>query len=102
MRKITDVLDEFTMECDWKDAGLLGLGMGALGALAGMIVPEKYKNAAAFTTGGAFFLSAIALTVRSIRDSREDFDEYEDFEEWERWDEEDEPGFVMRITAEEE
>ena len=103
MCKCREFLDSFTFECDWKDLSLMGVCAASLGALAGMVVPEKYKNAAAFGTGAGFFLSAIALTVKSIEAAREDeFDEYEDFEAWEVWDdEEDEEGFVMKITAEE-
>ena len=96
-------MDSFTFECDWKDLGLMGLCVGSLGSLVGMLVPEKYKNAAAFGAGAGFFLSAIALTVKSIETARYgEFDEYEDFEAWEDWDDEDEEeGFVMKITAEE-
>ena len=103
MGKCKEFLESVIIECDWKDMSLLGLCAGSLGALVGMIVPEKYKNAAAFGTGAGFFLSAIALTVKSIEAAREDaFDEYEDFEAWEDWDDEDEEdGFVMKITAEE-
>ena len=104
MGKCRDFLDTVTFECDWKDMGLMGLCASSLGALAGMLVPEKYKNAAAFGAGAGFFLSAVALTVKSIEAAREedDFDEYEDFEECEEWDDEDdEEGFVMKITAEE-
>ena len=99
--KCKEFLDSFTFECDWKDLGLMGLCVGSLGALVGMLVPEKYKNAAAFGTGAGFFLSAIAL--KSIEAARYDeFDEYEDFEAWEEWDDEDEEeGFVMKITSEE-
>lgn len=101
--KCKEFLDSFTFECDWKDLGLMGLCVGSLGSLVGMLVPEKYKNAAAFGAGAGFFLSAIAVTVKSIEAAREDeFDEYEDFEAWEEWDdEEEEEGFVMKITAEE-
>ena len=101
MCKCKEFLDSFTFECDWKDLSLMGVCAASLGALAGMVVPEKYKNAAAFGTGAGFFLSAIALTVKSIEAAREDeFDEYEDFEAWEEWDdEEEEEGFVMKITA---
>lgn len=101
MSKWTNFMDRITFECDWKDIGLIGLCAGSLGALMGMVIPEKYKNAAAFTTGSAFFLSAVAFTVRSIKASGEDAFEDENFEEWDDWDEED-PGFVMRITAKEE
>ena len=103
MGKCRDFLDTVTFECDWKDMGLMGLCVGSLGVLFGMVVPEKYKNAAAFGAGAGFFLSAVEVTVKSIEAAREDeFDEYEDFEEWEDWDDEDdEEGFVMRITAEE-
>ena len=73
--KCKEFLDSFTFECDWKDLGLMGLCVGSLGALVGMIVPEKYKNAAAFGTGAGFFLSAIALTVKSIEAAR--YDEFD-------------------------
>ena len=103
MGKCKEFLDSFTFECDWKNLGLMGLCVGSLGSLVGMLVPEKYKNAAAFGAGAGFFLSAIALTVKSIETARYgEFDEYEDFEAWEDWDDEDEEeGFVMKITAEE-
>lgn len=88
MGKCRDFLNTVTFECDWKDMGLMGICAGSLGALAGMVVPEKYKNAAAFGAGAGFFLSAVAVTVKSIEASREkDFDE--DFDEWEDFDEED-------------
>lgn len=101
-----ELLESFIVECDWKDLGLMGLCVGSLGKLAGMVVPKKYKGAAAFGAGATFMVSAVALTVRAIEDARDsEFDEYEDFEEWENWDDEedddDEEGFVMRITAEE-
>ena len=103
--KCKEFLENVTLECDWKDMGLLGVCLGSLGALAGMVLPDKYKNAAGFTAGGAFFFSAIALVVRTIEASRNsEWDEYEDFEEWETWDDEEEDedtGFVMKITAEE-
>ena len=105
--KCKEFLETVSLECDWKDMGLLGACFGSLGALAGMVLPDKYKNAAAFTAGSAFFFSAIALVVRTIEASRNsdwDEDEYEDFEEWETWDDEEDdedPGFVMKITAEE-
>ena len=100
--KCREYLESIIVECDWKDMGLLGICAGSLGALVGMVVPEKYKNAAAFGAGAGFFLSAIAVTVKSIEAAREDeFDEYEDFEAWEEWDDEEEEGFVMKITAEE-
>ena len=101
--KCREYLESIIVECDWKDMGLLGVCAGSLGALVGMVVPEKYKNAAAFGAGAGFFLSAITVTVKSIEAAREDeFDEYEDFEAWEEWDdEEEEEGFVMKITAEE-
>lgn len=103
MGKCRDFLDTVTFECDWKDMGLMGLCVGSLGALVGMVVPEKYKNAAAFGAGTGFFLSAVAVTVKSIEASRNDdiHDLYES-EEWEDWDDEDdEDGFVMKITTEE-
>lgn len=102
--KCKELLESFTVECDWKDLGLMGLCVGSLGKLGGMLVPAKYKNAAAFGAGAAFFLSAVALIVRTVDAARDsEFDEYEDFEEWEEWDDEDEDeGFVMKITTEEE
>lgn len=103
--KCKEFLESVIVECDWKDLGLLGICVGSLGKLGGMMIPAKYRNAAAFGAGAAFFLSAVALAVRAIEDAREDdFDEYEDFEEWEDWDDEeedDDTGFVMKITAEE-
>lgn len=102
--KCKEVLENMIFECDWKDLGLMGLCVGSLGYLFGMLVPGKYKNAAAFTAGAGFFLSAVAVTVKSIQAAREDdFDEYEDFEDWEEWedDEDEEEGFVMKITTEE-
>lgn len=89
-------MGKWTFECDGKDMGLLGVCLGSLGALAGMVIPGKYKNAAAFVCGGGFFLAGIALGVRTAAASREEFDE-----DWEDWEEEEDPGFVMRITAEE-
>ncbi len=91
MGKCRDFLDTIVFECDWKDMGLMGICAGSLGALAGMLVPEKYKNAAAFGTGAGFFLSAVAMTVKSIAAARESeweelHDLYED--EWEDWDDE--------------
>lgn len=91
MGKCRDFLDTIVFECDWKDMGLMGICAGSLGALAGMLVPEKYKNAAAFGTGAGFFLSAVAMTVKSIAAAREAewedlHDLYED--EWEDWDDE--------------
>lgn len=102
--KCREFLDSVTFECDWKDMGLLGLCAGSLGTLVGMVVPEKYKNAVAFGAGAGFFLSAVAVTVKSIEASRED--EMEDFEddfedEFMDWDDDEEEGFVMKITAEE-
>ena len=102
--KCRELLESVIFECDWKDLGLMGICAGSLGALVGMLVPEKYKNAAAFGAGAGFFVSAIAVTVKSIAAAREDeFDEYEDFEAWEEWDDDEyeEEGFVMKITAEE-
>lgn len=106
--KCKEFLESVTFECDWKDMGLMGLCVGSLGALVGMVVPEKYKNAAGFTAGAGFFLSAVAVTVKSIKAAREDslddmYDLEDDFEdEFMDWDdEEDEEGFVMKITAEE-
>lgn len=100
--KCKEFLESVTFECDWKDLGLMGLCVGSLGSLAGMLIPEKYKNAAAFTAGISFFFSAVAVTVKSIKTAGEDeFDEYEDFEKWEEWDDDEEQGFVMKITAEE-
>ena len=78
--KCKEFLESVTFECDWKDLGLMGVCAGSLGALVGMLVPEKYKNAAAFGAGAGFFMSAIAVTVKSIAAAREDeFDEYEDY-----------------------
>lgn len=104
MGKCRDYLNTVTFECDWKDMGLMGLCAGSLGALVGMVVPEKYKNAAAFGAGAGFFLSAVAVTVKSIEASRNDDDIHDlyETEEWEDWDDEDdEEGFVMKITTEE-
>ena len=87
--KCKEFLENVTVECDWKDMALLGICVGSLGKLMGMMVPEKYKNAAAFGAGAAFFMSGIALAVRTIEESRHnEWDEYEDFEEWETWDDE--------------
>ena len=100
--KCKEFLESVTFECDWKDMALMGICVGSLGKLGGMLIPEKYKNVVAFGAGTSFFLSAVALAVKTIKASREDdFDEYEDFEAWEEWDDEDEEGFVMKITAEE-
>lgn len=100
MGKCRDFLSTVTFECDCKDMGLMGLCVGSLGALVGMVVPEKYKNAAAFGAGAGFFLSAVAVTVKSIKAAREDaWDEEEEFEDWD--DVDDDEGFVMKITAEE-
>lgn len=99
--KCKELLESFTVECDWKDLGLMGLCAGSLGKLGGMLVPAKYKNAVAFGVGAAFFLSAVALIVRTVDAARDsEFDEYEDFEEWD--DEDEDEGFVMKITTEEE
>ena len=46
MCKCREFLDSFTFECDWKDLSLMGVCAASLGALAGMVVPEKYKKAA--------------------------------------------------------
>lgn len=107
MGKCRDFLNTVTFECDWKDMGLMGICVGSLGTLAGMLVPEKYKNAAAFGAGAGFFLSAVAVTVKSIKaageDAFDDFEEYEDPEEWEDWEDKDEDeGFVMKITTKED
>ena len=108
MGNCRDFIKNTILECDWKDMGLLGACIGSLGALAGMVLPDKYKNAAAFTVGSTFFLSGVALAVRTVEACRQaEWDQYEDFTAWEEWDEEeyddddDETGFVMRITAEE-
>lgn len=100
--KCKEFLENVTFECDWKDLALMGICAGSLGKLCGMVIPDKYKNAAAFGTGTAFFLSAVTLAVKTIKTAREDeFDEYEDFEKWEEWDDDEDEGFVMKITAEE-
>ena len=103
--KCKEFLESVTFECDWKDMGLMGLCVGSLGTLIGMLVPDKYKNAAAFTAGAGFFLSAVAVTVKSIEAAREDEMaeiEAELEDEFLDWDDEEEEGFVMKITAEEE
>ena len=84
MGRCKDFLNTVTFECDCLDMGLLGLCAGSLGALAGMLVPVKYKNAAAFGVGAGFFLSAVAVTVKSIEAAREE----EELDDWEDWDDE--------------
>lgn len=107
MGKCRDFLDTIVFECDWKDMGLMGVCVGSLGALAGMLVPEKYKNAAAFGTGAGFFLSAVAMTVKSIAAAREAkwedlHDLYEDeWEDWDDWDDEaEEATDALEVQAE--
>lgn len=74
--------DRMTVECDWKDLGLLGLCAGSVGALKGMLVPERQKNAAALVAGATFFFSAVAIAVRSAKQLREE-DAADAYEAWE-------------------
>ena len=93
MRKWRRYLDEFVLECDWKDVTLIKICACMFGVMLGMRVPQQRKKAAAAVSAAVFLTTTGLMAYRLIRQCCNLPEEGEEKEENE--------GFIMRIVEEE-
>lgn len=95
MKKLTAFLNDYVLECDWKDMALIKTCVCAFGVMLGLTIKGKRKKPVMVISSLVFLLTACLTAVRFVlKLSDEDFadDHTEDEDE----------GFVMRIVAEDE
>ena len=92
MKKLATFLNDYVLECDWKDMALIKTCVCAFGVMLGLKKPIMIISSL------IFLVTACLTAVRFVLELSED-DFEEDFEEDHKDDEE---GFVMRIVAEDE
>lgn len=95
MKKLTAFLNDYVLECDWKDMALIKTCVCAFGVMLGLTVKKERKKPIMILSSLIFLLTACMTAVRFVLElCDEDFvdDDAEDEDE----------GFVMRIVAEDE
>ena len=98
MKKLATFLNDYVLECDWKDMALIKTCVCAFGVMLGLTVKKDRKKPIMILSSLIFLVTACLTAVRFVLELSED-DFEEDFEEDHKDDEE---GFVMRIVAEDE
>ena len=98
MKKLATFLNDYVLECDWKDMALIKTCVCAFGVRLGLTVKKERKKPIMIISSLIFLVTACLTAVRFVLELSED-DFEEDFEEDHKDDEE---GFVMRIVAEDE
>lgn len=94
MKKLATFLNDYVLECDWKDMALIKTCVCAFGVMLGLTVKKERKKPIMIISSLIFLVTAVRFVLEL---SEDDFEE--DFEDDHKDDEE---GFVMRIVAEDE
>lgn len=98
MKKLFNWLDDYVLECDWKDMALIKTCVCAFGIMLGLSLPKEKKKPAMVVSGLLFIATSAMLAVRFL----EQFCPFCNCESEETQDHsEDEDGFIMRIVEEE-
>ena len=66
MKKLIERADRYLQVWNWKDAALLKLCVGALGVLAGLALPTRWKKPAVIFAGLVFVASYVPLMAKLL------------------------------------
>lgn len=95
MKKWFGVLNDYVLECDWKDLGLIKACVGAFGVMVGLSLPREKKKSMMIFSGIIFVASSALIAFRFLQQfcplCHEEVQEEKDT---------DDEGFVMRIVEE--
>lgn len=98
MKKLLGLLNDYVLECDWKDMALFKTCVCAFGVMLGLSLPKEKKKPAMIVSGLLFVVTSAMLAVRLL----EEFCPFCNCASEETKDHsEDEDGFIMRIVEEE-
>lgn len=67
MKKLFDYADQYIRESSWKDMALLKFCLFAMGILAGMQIPEKYRKRVGIAAALVFVVTYIPLMSKYVR-----------------------------------
>ncbi len=98
MKKISDFLNTFIVEFDWKDITIFKVGMTAFGIMIGICLPKRNKKSILAASGAVFVVAIIVLFCGLFQVECPFCSKEEEFD----FDDEEDNGLVMKITAEEE
>lgn len=97
MKKLLGLLNDYVLECDWKDMALIKTCVCAFGVMLGLSLPKEKKKPAMILSGILFVATSALLAVRLL----EQFCPFCDAQEEEDTPSKEDEGFVMRIIEEE-
>lgn len=66
MKRLLDSANEYLRRCDWRDIAVLKFCLLSIGLLAGMEVPEKYRNTARIAASAVFVLTYIPTMTKFL------------------------------------
>lgn len=91
MKKLAAFLNDYVLECDWKDMALIKTCVCAFGVMLGLTVKGNRKKSVMVISSLIFLITACLTAVRFVLELPEEVEDDGD---------EDEEGFVMRIVEE--
>lgn len=98
MKKFFGMINDYVLECDWKDLTLIKICVCSFGVMLGLRLPREKRKPATVISGIMFLISGMLLAVRLLGECPFCKEESEQKEEDHH---EDEDGFIMRIVEEE-